>query len=178
MSGFTIPSEYAWILLECGIIVTQCVTTGYICFGVRQRMFNKHFFDTHFPHIKPPPINGYPDMGHGRFADKLSDDEWIEFNSYQRAHYNYVEGAPAILTNLLVSGLYYPRFTAVCGAAYIVGRAMYAAGYQAKGPNGRMMGVLIVDAALIAATASSLFAAFQLGGGVAGFTTFLKSFVY
>jgi len=174
--GFTIPSEYGWILLECGIIVTQMVTIGYSNYSVRQRIFNKAFFDRHFPEMKPPPVCGYPDDGHGRFADRLSDAEWIEFNSYQRAHYNYLEHAPAILTNLLVSGLYYPRFTAVCGAVYIIGRTMYTIGYQSKGPEGRMMGALTLDLALVAATGSSLMAAFQIGGGFNGLSNFVTSY--
>ena len=68
MSGFTIPSEYAWILMECAIIVTQCMTVGYANFGLRKRLFTKQFFDQNFPHIKPAPEAGYPDNGSGRFA--------------------------------------------------------------------------------------------------------------
>ncbi|KAI9145373.1 hypothetical protein BKA69DRAFT_1051055 [Paraphysoderma sedebokerense] len=29
----------------------------------------------------------YPDMGNGRYAAKLTDDQWKEFNNAQRVHY-------------------------------------------------------------------------------------------
>jgi hypothetical protein len=27
----------------------------------------------------------------GRIAEKLSDDDWVKFNNYQRVHMNYLE---------------------------------------------------------------------------------------
>jgi hypothetical protein len=30
-------------------------------------------------------------MGLGRIAEKLSDDDWVKFNNYQRVHMNYLE---------------------------------------------------------------------------------------
>lgn len=79
----------------------------------------------------------YPDMGEGPFSHKLSMGEWFEFANAQRAHYNYVEGAASALLFLVVSGLFFPRFTALCGLVYIVGRAMYGAGYKTKGQRQR-----------------------------------------
>ena len=78
----------------------------------------------------------YPDTGGGQFSQKLSVTEWMEFANAQRAHYNYVEGVASILVFLLVSGLFYPRYTAACGLAYIVGRVMFAVGYTTKGQSG------------------------------------------
>jgi hypothetical protein len=40
-------------------------------------------------------------MGQGRFADKLSDEDWVRFNSAQRAHYNYLEGLASIISCLV-----------------------------------------------------------------------------
>lgn len=42
-------------------------------------MFDKAFFEKHFPSLRPHPHEGYPDMGSGRFADKLNDEDWITF---------------------------------------------------------------------------------------------------
>jgi hypothetical protein len=33
----------------------------------------------------------YPDMGNGRYSEKLSYKEWFEFNNAIRVHYNYIE---------------------------------------------------------------------------------------
>lgn len=86
------------------------------------------------PCVSPSPESrSYPDMGGGQFSNKLSMDEWMEFANAQRAHYNYVEGVASILVFLLISGLFFPRYTALCGITYIVGRVLYGAGYKAKG---------------------------------------------
>jgi len=34
---------------------------------------------------------GYPDMGSGRYSDKLSWKDWYYFNLAQRCHMNYLE---------------------------------------------------------------------------------------
>jgi hypothetical protein len=49
-------------------------------------MFSKEWLTTQG--FKDAVKGGYPDMGSGRYSAKLSDEEWIKFNNYQRAHYN------------------------------------------------------------------------------------------
>lgn len=51
-------------------------------------------------------------MGNGRFSEKLTDDQWKEFNNYQRAHQNYVEGLAMAISFQLFAGLFYPRAAA------------------------------------------------------------------
>jgi len=98
----------------------------------------------------------YPDMGSGRHAAKLSDEDWTTFMSHQRGHYNYVEQFAAAQSALLISGIFYPRFAAAVGAVYIVGRQLYAWGYRSRGPNGRMVGVALLDIALFTLFGTSL----------------------
>jgi hypothetical protein len=43
------------------------------------------------------------------------------------------EGVATILTFLLISGLFFPRYTAALGAVYIFGRVLYGIGYRWKG---------------------------------------------
>jgi uncharacterized membrane protein YecN with MAPEG domain len=50
------------------------------------------------------------------------------------------EGVASILTALLISGLFFPRYTAVLGAVYIVGRVMYGLGYRNKGQRQQIHG--------------------------------------
>jgi len=165
MSSFLLPAGYGWVLLEAVIIGVELMGTGMSITRARDRLFSKEFFDKQFPHLKPHPQHGYPDMGQGRFADKLSDSDWIEFNNYQRSHYNFVEGVVPALTALLVSGLSYPRFATAGGLVYIVGRAMYTYGYRTGGPSARGPGALTLDLALVALTGASILSAWQLGGG-------------
>ncbi|TPX33973.1 hypothetical protein SmJEL517_g03194 [Synchytrium microbalum] len=82
----------------------------------------------------------YPDMGHGRYSAKLTDEQWVTFNSFQRVHYNYLEQIPTFTFAMLASGIWYPRVSASLGAIYILGRYMYATGYYNSGPQGRTTG--------------------------------------
>ena len=70
--------------------------------------------------------------------------------STARPH-TFLAPAPSatILTVLILSGVSYPRFSAACGAAYILGRELYATGYMARGANGRLAGAVIFDVALL-----------------------------
>ena len=81
---------------------------------------------------------------------------------------NYVEGAAPMLTFLLISGLFFPRFSVACGAAYIVGRALYTGGYKMKGSRGRKVGVLILDLGLLGVMGGALIGSFNFAGGIAG----------
>ena len=105
-------------------------------------------------------------MGNGRFAAKLTDDQWKDFNNHQRAHYNYVEGVATAITLQLLGGLFFPVPVAWAGLAYIVGRQVYASLYMKKGPDGRMVGALIFDFALL----------FMLGAAIYGSLKFVGVF--
>lgn len=127
-----IGSEFAWNILVATGISFQCLLTGFAVAGARR----KYGVD-------------YPDMGSGRFSSKLTDDQWKIFNYYMRAHYNYVEGVTAAVVFQLFSGLFFPRTAALLGVAYLVGRQLYSSLYVKKGPDGRYMGALLLDVALI-----------------------------
>jgi glutathione S-transferase len=51
------------------------------------------------------------------------------FNCAQRSHHNFVENYTPMLTGMLISGLRFPKFAAVAGAIWIVGRVIYTLGY-------------------------------------------------
>lgn len=88
-------------------------------------------------------------MGNGRYAAKLTDDDWLLFNNAQRAHYNFVEGVASYIVMILAAAVYYPIYASILGVAVIVGRLLFAIGYVSAGPKGRMVGVLLVDIALL-----------------------------
>lgn len=70
----TISPLYAWPMLTAVCMGMECIITGFTVGTVRRKYDIK-----------------YPDMGNGRYAAKLTEAQWAEFNNYQRAHYNYVE---------------------------------------------------------------------------------------
>ncbi|KAJ2739439.1 hypothetical protein GGI20_006107 [Coemansia sp. BCRC 34301] len=92
----------------------------------------------------------YPDNGGGRYADKLSDEDWVTFNNIKRVSDNYSEQVGMVLSMLFMAGLFQPKLAASFGASFIVGRFIYAKGYVARGPKGRMLGAPIATLSLLA----------------------------
>jgi len=92
---------------------------------------------------------GYPDMGGGRYSAKLSYKDWYNFSSAQRAHYNFLEWIASTMVFLLIAGIYFPIPSAALGLAVFIGRLIYAIGYTVGGPQGRLIGVIINDLAII-----------------------------
>ncbi|KAK9768666.1 hypothetical protein K7432_000501 [Basidiobolus ranarum] len=101
----------------------------------------------------------YPDMGNGRFAAKLTDEEWTEFNNIQRTHQNYVEQISTAQSLVLLGGLYFPEISATLGAIYIFGRVLYTEGYKRVGSKGRIYGVIPIDLSLLGLVGVTLFGA-------------------
>ncbi|KAI3655857.1 hypothetical protein MP638_000917 [Amoeboaphelidium occidentale] len=147
VASLSVSPAFGWnILVACGISL-HVLVVGFGIGSLRKKYGVK-----------------YPDMGTGRFSAKLSDEQWTEFNNYQRAHYNYVEGVTSVVTLQLLGGLFYPKTQAILGALYILGRIAYTYGYRTKGPNGRYAGTLILDLALLGQLGVAVYGGLQLLG--------------
>ncbi|KAJ2554450.1 hypothetical protein EV175_002576, partial [Coemansia sp. RSA 1933] len=119
--AIVIGSNFGYTVLAAVGITVQCLVTAFSVNGARK----KYKVD-------------YPDNGGGRYADKLSDEDWVAFNSVKRASDNYLEQVGMVLVMLIAAGLYQPKLAASFGASYIVGRFIYARGYSTAGPKGRI----------------------------------------
>jgi glutathione S-transferase len=67
------------------------------------------------------------------------------FNCAQRAHANFLEAQPSLVTTLLISGLKYPVLSAAMGASWVFFRILYTIGYTRPGlekGKGRYRGIL------------------------------------
>jgi len=62
------------------------------------------------------------------------------FNCYQRAHQNTLEGYSQFLLLLLFGGLDMPIFAAIGGLIWIAGKVSYSKGYYTGDPKNRMRG--------------------------------------
>eukprot|EP00026_Physarum_polycephalum_P018388 Phypoly_transcript_19957.p1 GENE.Phypoly_transcript_19957~~Phypoly_transcript_19957.p1 ORF type:complete len:199 (+),score=21.86 Phypoly_transcript_19957:73-597(+) len=164
-----IPAEYSWNLLAAVLICFHCFMVGGSMGSARRKVFTKAFFEKNFPEFKDNyPQGGYPDMGSGKFAQKLPMDQWIQFNNAQRTHYNYIEGLTAAVVMELVAGLYFPRYAALLSISYLFGRILYTIMYKTAGARGRVVGVLFIDLSLVAWLGLACWGCFHAGGGVAG----------
>jgi len=171
-----VGQSYGWNIIIAALMGFQVIFQGMSIGSIRKKLFTASFFKTNFPEFEQDnyPQGGYPDMGNGRFSDKLSLKDWTTFNNYQRAHYNYVEGIASVITLELLSGLFFPRFAVLFGLIYIVGREIYARGYRGSGAKGRMYGALFLDVALVALFGATLYGAYNFGGGYQGFLRLFK----
>lgn len=102
---------------------------------------------------------------------------FVSHISSQRAHHNYLEFLTFSVLVVLISGLRYPRVAVIGGIVYIIARYIYALGYRMKGPNGRAVGAIVSDLALLALLFASFSAVYHIGGGIHGIKTFFNSFL-
>jgi len=177
MSELLVGQNYGWCVVIAAFMGFQVVMQGMMVGSIRRKLFTPAFFKTHFAGLYEEgsyPESGYPDMGSGRFSEKLSLKDWTTFNNYQRAHYNYVEGIASAITLELLSGLFFPRFAALFGLIYIVGREFFARGYRGQGSRGRLIGAALLDVALVALLGATLYGGYNLGGGYQGFLKLFK----
>ncbi|ORX78651.1 membrane-associated proteins in eicosanoid and glutathione metabolism [Basidiobolus meristosporus CBS 931.73] len=130
--SITLSPEFAWPILAAAAMGFQLVAIGAGVGAARK----KYKVD-------------YPDMGSGRFAAKLNDEDWVAFNNVQRSHQNYVEQISSAQIFVLLTGLFCPKFAGFLGFVYIAGRQLYANGYRASGPEGRRAGAILFNISLL-----------------------------
>ncbi|KXN74461.1 hypothetical protein CONCODRAFT_82924 [Conidiobolus coronatus NRRL 28638] len=143
--SITIAKDYGYVLLGSTAIAIQCFLSALPVSKLRKS-------------LNVP----YPDTGSGRYAKKLTDEEWELFNNAQRAHHNYVEQHTITQVLLLTAGVFNPIYAAYSSVAYIVGRQLYQNGYIKNGPKGRMVGAIVLDLALVALIGMSVHGALKL----------------
>ena len=91
---------------------------------------------------KELPKGGYPDMGSGRYSERLSYKDWYLFNVAQRIHYHYLETVTCVVSWILIAGVRFPIQAISFGAGYAFGYILFQIGYTMKGPAGRFAGFL------------------------------------
>ena len=93
---------YRYVALTATLIMFHYTMTGFLVPGAaRKKAFTPEFMEQNFKveherhfgdtKAKDLPKGGYPDMGSGRYSEKLSYKEWFDFNKAQRIHYHYLE---------------------------------------------------------------------------------------
>ena len=168
MGGVTINSEHGLVLLSAAAIAFQCLATAAVAGKGRSKYFKKEFLQQHFgeQHKKDfgEEINGggYPDMGNGKYAEKLSYKEWYEFNNGQRAHYQFIEQLGSVITLLLIAGIGLPTVAGCFGWLYFAGRILFTIGYVRKGPRGRIFGARLLAVSMLGLAVTAFISAGKL----------------
>ncbi|KAL4495063.1 hypothetical protein ABPG72_015763 [Tetrahymena utriculariae] len=138
---FMIEEHFQLALLSVVLYSFEMILVGFLLPGrIRGKIFNKDFLQAHFGEEHRQALGaeidktyGYPDMGHGRYSDKLSYKEWVYFGKAQRAHYNFLEAWGPQTLFIIVGALKYPLFSAILGFVAILGRLLYSIGYMLQG---------------------------------------------
>jgi len=145
-----VPDDYGFVLLAIFGMTVVYFLIGMIFVNVaRKKTFTQEFMEKNFAdeHKKAfgaaAPKGGYPDMGYGRYSQRLSYEDWYNFNNAQRVHYNYLEMLPVVVITGLISGLFYPICAAIAIGAWTLGRIVYTIGYVTSGPNLRVPGAVL-----------------------------------
>ena len=84
------------------------------------------------------------DYGSGWFAKTLEYKDWYELSNAKRVHQNYIESFPLLVVLSAVAGLHYDYIALVCVWLSLFGRIAYVVGYLKGGPQGRIIGALLV----------------------------------
>ena len=77
-----------------------------------------------------------------KYPGMYSEDH-PEFNCIQRAHQNTLENLPIFIATLLLGGLRHPRYAAIFGGIWFVGRVVYTVGYGTGQPDKRRPGFIM-----------------------------------
>lgn len=167
-----LPRAYGWVIFCVLLVLVQVTVIGFKAMYARKKYFTKAFFEKHFPEeVKAGKIDvrfGYPDVGMGRYADKLSLDEWVELNNAQRGHLNYLDTVAPVIVFMLVAGLTFTRITLIVQVVYLVARWFYFAKYAQNGPKGRYGPVSIIYLCFLCLGTLAGLSAILIGGGIHG----------
>jgi hypothetical protein len=78
---FELSTEYLYVVLSTVLMCVELQVFGVFA-GAQRKKYS---------------VMKYPENGYGRWADKLDEKDWISFASYQRVHYNMLEGITGIV---------------------------------------------------------------------------------
>ena len=110
---------YRYVALVATLIMFQFILTGVIAPGAaRGKVFTKEFMENNFKteherfftegKLAEVPKGGYPDMGYGRYSERLSYKDWFNFNVAQRIHYHFLESVTSVIAWIFIAGIRYP----------------------------------------------------------------------
>ena len=173
MTNFTfdVSKDFGYVLLVVSAIAFEVIITGFaVVSKSRSKFFNREFLEKNFgeEHKKATGKaigrGGYPDMGTGRYSQKLSYADWLEFNQAQRVHYNFVEQVTSIIVFLIIGGLRYPLLATGFGVLYFVARIFFTFYVSRKGASHplRMAGAGLCDVALLGSLVLSVLTAINV----------------
>ena len=81
-----LPDNYGWVIVLTALGCFDAIFASIFVMKARSKYFGKDFMEKHFAEDHKKIENstlskeGYPDMGNGRYSNKLSYEAWYFFN--------------------------------------------------------------------------------------------------
>lgn len=131
MSAVNVTKEnFRWIIIEVVIQVLLYFFINLSNGAMRGKYFPTTFMETNFGEAfknagKTLPVGGVPDCGNGKFADKLTFDNWVSYNLMHHTANNAIHSIVGTVLITLGLGVYLPSTGIVVGAILIAWRIVY-----------------------------------------------------
>ena len=162
--------EHGYLFISLLVLAIQMLICAFCAGRIRNQVFTKKFMEDNFGEIhfretrNSTPIGGFPDMGCGRYSDKLTYYDWFRLNNAQRNHYSYLENFSVIALTLLIGGIYYPFYSTVFAIGIFISRILYGFYLTPKGVASafRRTGEFFQNLLLFGALIVALVSAYQL----------------
>ena len=144
-----VPKEYPYVLLSIAMLCFTCFIVQFAAvIPARLRTFNAKFMEQFqsehekaFPGTKVDKM-GFPDVGDGRYSEKLEYKAWVEFSNAMRVSQNFVEWLPLAVVFLGLGGLVVPKVAMYTGFINVAARIVYCVMYLKFGSNKRYLGAV------------------------------------
>ena len=132
MAYVIVSTNYKWILIEALVQILVYIVFNFSGGSMRGKHFNPKFmagFEEELAKIskKPPPL-GVPDCGNGKFSEKLSHKDWLEYNTVMYLAQSAIQSIYANLLITLTLGIYSNAAGIIVGLFLIVYRIAYSVG--------------------------------------------------
>ena len=153
-----LSKEHGYVLITAASLAFEIILTGFILVGInRSKAFSEEYLEDNYgdEHKRATgftiPKGGFPDMGTGRYSQRLSYGKWLALNQAQRVHYNFIEQIVPILVFVILGGLEFPILATIFGGLYFIGRIFFCFYVSKKGSAHpmRIAGAGICDVALL-----------------------------
>lgn len=85
----SVSSDHGHLMLSISLLSIECIIFGLMAGKKRKEIFTSTFMESNFGEEHHQQTNenasrtfGYPDMGSGRYSQKLNYKDWLEFNTF------------------------------------------------------------------------------------------------
>ena len=134
--AITLPENYPLVMLMAGLLAMECLVLGFMVPGrARKKVYKDPLVENRIEELHAKQMGralhnvrgGHPDSGNGRFSTRrmISYAQWLQINTAQRGHKNFLEQLTPICVMTLACGLHLPLVACLVAGLFGVLRLGY-----------------------------------------------------